>query len=79
VALHVSNSVLELVPVARALDPARAHHLHVGEDLSIGRSESDWVVLGEAAPAIRTRARPATGRASAPWTDDHHDLFSVLK
>lgn len=78
IALHVSNSVLDLVPVARALDPEHAAHLHVDEDRAIGRSESDWVVLGVLTPAIQRSSR-ATARRAKVWTDDHHDLFSVLK
>jgi len=78
-ALHVSNSVLDLVPVARTLDPARSIHLHVEADDSIGRAESDWVLIGDFPQALRHRARPSPGSLPQPWTDDHHNLFGILK
>ena len=78
-ALHVSNTVLDLVPVARSLDPRQSAHLHVGVDESIGRSESDWVLIGKLTPELIARSLPLRGNLPRTWTDDHHDLLGILK
>ena len=78
-ALHVSNTVLELVPVARSLAPRQAAHLHVEADEAIGRAESDWVLIGDLPPALLSRSRPLKAPLPRTWTDDHHDLLGILK
>jgi spermidine synthase len=78
-ALHVSNTVLDLVPVARSLAPRQATHLNVKVDDTIGRSESDWVLIGNLPPALLARGQALRRPLPRPWTDDHHDLLGILK
>jgi hypothetical protein len=92
IALHISNNYLDLEPVIREL--ARDAGL-VGLDqnettvplneFNQGRMPSHWVVLArrqsDLAPlADRPGWRPLTGpREASLWTDDHSDLFSLLR
>ena len=88
VAFHVTNRYLDLKGVVRRLadetgmqavlisdEPAASHHTY----------RSDWIVL-TAQPSLANTLRaqggvtpqaPPAGRAT--WTDDHHNLFEVLK
>jgi hypothetical protein len=88
VAFHVTNRYLDLKGVVRRLadetgmqavlisdEPAASHHTY----------RSDWIVL-TAQPSLANTLRaqggltpqaPPDGRAT--WTDDHHNLFEVLK
>jgi SAM-dependent methyltransferase len=87
-ALHVSNSALNLVPVAARVAEASgraAIHVHALPDDKIGRSESDWVLV--ALPSTFA-ARPSLAAAGTKpqippgfpvWTDDRSNLFQVLK
>lgn len=88
IAFHVSNSVLNLVPVARRLAVAMGLeplHVHAAADAKLYRAESDWVLVGEAASWARTPALAAMGTRAqalgdaAVWTDDFSNLFQVLK
>jgi len=88
VAFHVTNRYLDLKGVVRRLadetgmqavlisdEPAASHHTY----------RSDWIILTtqpSLADALRaqgglTPQAPPAGRAT--WTDDHHNLFEVLK
>lgn len=87
-AFHVSNSALNLIPVAGRLAAdanLAAFHIHATADAASGRSESDWVL---AAPAAVFAAHPTLSAAGRPpvvppgfpvWTDDFSNLLSVLK
>ena len=92
IALHISNSYVDLEPAVREL--ARDAGL-VGLDqneltiplneLNQGRMNSHWVVLARR-PADLSRLagrpgwRPLTGqRKAAVWTDDYADLLSLLR
>ena len=87
-AFHVSNSALNLAPVAGRLAQdagLAALHIHADTDAASGRSESDWVL---AAPASVLAAHPsltAAGRSPVVppgfpvWTDEFSNLFGVLK
>jgi predicted membrane-bound spermidine synthase len=88
--IHVSNRYLDLTGVVRRL--AERHgfgvvHVDQRED---GRREemgiygSDWMVLSKnndlLAAIDRYVAKPTTDAVEAPlWTDDHTDLFRILK
>jgi hypothetical protein len=88
IALHITNRYLDLSGVVRQLaDEAGLQAILVAdvppEDAPFYRST--WVILtGDAALAERLMAqggreieRPSTQRAT--WTDDHHNLFEVLR
>jgi spermidine synthase len=87
-ALHVSNSALNLVPVAARVAAASSHaalHVHALADERIGRSESDWVLV--ALPSTFASRPSLIAAGSTPrippgfpvWTDDRSNLFQVLK
>ncbi len=87
-ALHVTNSVLNLIPVAArlAVDAGRTPlHIHALSDARIGRSDSDWVLVAAkevlaARPALVAAGSIPDVAASFPvWTDDYSNLFRVLK
>ncbi len=87
-ALHVSNSALNLVPVAGRVAQAAgraALHIHAMPDDATGRSESDWVLVAlpstfAAHPALAAAGGAPQIPAGFPvWTDDRSNLFQVLK
>ena len=88
IAFHVSNSVLNLVPVARRLALAMGLaplHIHATADAALHRAESDWVLAGlparwANAPALSALGvAPGTDAPAPVWTDDYSNLFQVLK
>ncbi len=87
-ALHVSNSALNLIPVAArlAVDTGRTPlHVHALPDPRIARSESDWVLVAAeevftAKPALLAAGSiPKVATSFPVWTDDYSNLFRVLK
>ena len=87
-ALHVSNSFLDLVPVvgraAQALGKL-ARVVEVQEDLREHRGHSLWVLLADR-PQTLDRLLPEGSWRPAPapawlrvWTDDYSNLFQILK
>jgi hypothetical protein len=88
VVLHVTNRYLDLTGVVAQLAEEAGLHAVSFADEPPRESllyRSDWIALtADAALAERLRAAgavpmPAHGRTGAPWTDDHHNLFEVLK
>jgi hypothetical protein len=88
VVFHVTNRYLDLAGVVRQLaDEAGLQAVRISDEPpdSDPRYRSDWIaVTGNASVADALRAGggtevapPPAGRA--PWTDDHHNLFEVLK
>ena len=80
-ALHISNRVLDLDPVARGVA------LHLGwsavqiisdEDSQTGESSSTWVLISER-PGLMEHSSPWSDRAPIIWTDDFASLWHVLK
>ena len=93
IALHVSNNYLDLGPAVRELArDAGLAGLDLDEttipanELSQGRMPSHWVILARRASDLNRLAgrpgwrpcRPSNGRAPL-WTDDHSDLFGLLR
>jgi hypothetical protein len=85
-ALHISNRVLNLDPVARGVAQYlgwTAVPIFAPEDASIGESNSRWVLM-TSNPAfleragIAQRAAKWTDRAPILWTDDFSSLWHVL-
>ncbi len=87
-AIHISNSHLNLVPVVWPL----AGHFGLSRvlinDLGDGiiTYQSEWVLLSRdpallAIPAIASRAEPMSGYVSPLrlWTDDYNNLIQILK
>jgi len=80
-ALHISNRVLDLDPVARGM----ADHLGwtaveviSEDDPKTGESSSTWVLIS--ARDLLIQHSPAGGnRAPITWTDDFASLWQVLK
>jgi hypothetical protein len=88
VVFHITNRYLDLSGVVRQLaDEAGMHAVRFVDDPpgEAVQYRSDWIALtSDAAFAARLRAAggeevPATRDGRAPWTDDHHNLFEVLK
>ncbi len=87
-AVHISNRYLDLEPVVRAAAASLGKSARLVNDKSDderGTYSSTWVLLTDA-PGVFTQA-PLEG-ASAPleserevhvWTDDHSDLWGILK
>jgi len=82
-ALHVSNTLLNLAPVAEALAAAAAkdsRHIHATEDDALARAESDWVLVADAFPnGAPGQPRGAAAGRTPVWTDDHSHLLAALK
>lgn len=88
VVFHITNRYLDLSGVVRQLaDEAGMIALRFSDDPpdDAVQYRSDWIALtADAALAARLREAggvevPATRGDRAPWTDDHHNLFEVLK
>jgi hypothetical protein len=87
-ALHLSNSFLDLVPVAgraaRELGKS-ARVIDVQEDIRQHRAQSVWVLLADRPETLDRLLPPGPWRpAPAPawlrvWTDDYSNLFRILK
>jgi spermidine synthase len=85
-ALHVSNTALDIAPVVERIVSAmnKAALLFVsGRDPSLDRSESVWVLVtneGQALAPLRPEGQPlpVNPRLRA-WTDDYSNLFQILK
>jgi hypothetical protein len=80
-ALHISNRVLDLDPVARGVA------LHLGwsaveivskDDPETGESSSTWVLISER-PGLWQKSSAWSNRAPIIWTDDFASLWQVLK
>ena len=87
-ALHLSNSFLDLVPVAgRAAQELGkpACVIDVQEDIRQHRAQSVWVLLADRPETLDRLLPPGPWRpAPAPawlrvWTDDYSNLFRILK
>ena len=85
-ALHISNTALDIAPVVERTVSAmnKAALLFVSErDPSLDRNESVWVlVTNDAATLAKLRLEgqplPVNPRLR-PWTDDYSNLFQILK
>ncbi len=80
-ALHISNRVLDLDPVARGM----ARHLGwpaveivSKDDPGTGESSSTWVLITER-PGLIGLSSARSSRAPITWTDDFASLWQVLK
>ena len=87
-ALHLSNSFLDLVPVAgrAAQELGKAVRvIEVQEDVRQHRAQSVWVLLADRPETLDRLLPPGTWRpAPAPtslrvWTDDYSNLLRILK
>jgi len=87
-AVHISNSHLDLVPVVWTLADYFGLGRIVIEDPGMGVENfpSIWVLMARdpsllETPALLSRARPMDGYVSAVrlWTDDYSNLFQILK
>ncbi len=87
-ALHISNSALDLEPVVESIvrslgKPALVIHSRVRPD--DGVYEAQWALVAHHAaaldrPALRSAGRELKAAAGLrPWTDDYSNLFSILK
>jgi hypothetical protein len=80
-ALHISNRVLDLDPVARGM--ARylgwtAVQIISKDDPQTGESSSHWVLISER-PGLIEQSSGWSGRPPITWTDDFASLWHVLK
>jgi hypothetical protein len=86
-AVHVSNRYLDLAPVvdAAAAAAGRQARLFVdpGDD-DLGTTTSDWVLVGGSAsplgrPPLSLYGKEIAPLRGSPWSDDHSDLYRILK
>jgi spermidine synthase len=87
-ALHLSNSFLDLPPVAGRAAQAlgkSARVVEINEDIRQHRAHSQWVLLADS-PQTLDRLLPPGSWSPAPapawlrpWTDDYSNLFQILK
>ena len=87
-ALHLSNSFLDLPPVAGRAAQALgkfARVVEVSQDFRQHRAHSQWVLLADS-PQTLDRLLPLGSWSPAPapawlrpWTDDYSNLFQILK
>ncbi len=87
-AMHISNSVLDLEsPVAKLAEASGLHALlvHTPGDEAISRSEAVWVLMSRTTarlddPELSKIGRPLRANAAQRlWTDDYSNLFQLLK
>jgi len=85
-ALHITNSHLDLVPVVQALSQALGKHVVLITNKRDGEREvyeSTWALLSSSpltAPALLEAADEVSPRPAIPvWTDDYNNLFRILK
>ena len=88
IALHVSNSHLDLRPVVGRIAAELGLELALvadgGSEGELGRSASDWILLAEERhlldlPLIRQATVPLPQRAGArAWTDDYSNILQVM-
>jgi protein-L-isoaspartate O-methyltransferase len=87
-AMHISNSVLDLEsPVAKLAEAAGLHAVlvHTPPDDKISRSEAVWVLMTRTPSRFENAdlskiARPLQAKpAQRLWTDDYSNLFQLLK
>lgn len=85
IAMHVSNPYLDLAPVVRGL--GRRFGLKISE-LAHSPADDDvlesstWILLtrsGRVHAELQAFAMPETGTRELLWTDDLHDLVSLLR
>ena len=88
IAMHISNSVLDLEPaVERLVESARltAVLVHTSPDPRVDRFEAFWVLMSGSKdrlnhPGLASIARPLRGKPGQHvWTDDYSNLFQLLK
>jgi hypothetical protein len=83
VAVNISNRYLDLSPVVAGLAEHfgyRLRRIQSPGDASLGQFPADWMVLTKestASPQVQTSAAPPT--RTILWTDDHSNLFEILK
>lgn len=87
-AIHVSNSFLNLAPVvATAAERLgkTARIIEVQEDHQFHQGHSLWAVLAEDPATLDRLLAPGTGRTTPvsahlrAWTDDYSNLFQIIK
>lgn len=81
--VHVTNRYIDLLPVVGAAARARGLFWVLIEDAGMGNEimSSDWVLMARDPGRVArydTRLNPDT-RAIEPWTDDHSNIFHLLK
>lgn len=80
-ALHISNRVLDLDPVARGMAQYLgwpAVEIVSKDDPGTGESSSTWVLITER-PGLIGLSSARSSRAPITWTDDFASLWQVLK
>jgi hypothetical protein len=89
IAVHVTNTSLNLIPVVAAsaahLDMEMAY-IYVDQLDGLDSSSSDWVLLSHdksflSQSSVQSHTRPLDDLASPPvvWTDERNSLLNVFK
>jgi hypothetical protein len=85
VAVNVSNRYLDLAPVVAGLADRFGYRLRKVSspgDAALGQFPADWIVLSRGnalgVPEVKT-ADDSGPRRKVLWTDDHSNLFEILK
>ena len=89
IAVHVSNNHLDLVPLVHRLAEVSgldSRVVHSQQNIELATKQAKWVLLADSQSSLWSDAEfiaacePATERDLGPlWTDQHHNLASVLK
>ena len=87
IAIHITNTYLDLGPVVRALAERgglRRARIKSGSNDSLALHDADWMLLTrneELLGELSAVSDPAEWQASESllWTDDHSNLFEILK
>jgi hypothetical protein len=85
VAVNISNRYLDLAPVVAGLADHFGYSMrqvHSPGNVELGQFPADWIVLSALGGVAETKTSDAAGslpRRKVLWTDDHSNLFDILK
>jgi spermidine synthase len=86
IVIHVSNKYLNLLPVVNALaerNGMQAARILTYSDDALTTYRADWMILsGDAQKIAELRQSPhatGSGERRVLWTDDHSNLFDILR
>ncbi|MDZ4800521.1 MAG: fused MFS/spermidine synthase [Bryobacteraceae bacterium] len=80
-AMHISNTALDIEPVVEGIAGGSGFHTRIFEvqpDKTLRRANSKWALLSRN-PALVQEGRAIRGIAGMrPWTDDYNSLWPIL-
>jgi spermidine synthase len=82
VAVNISNRYLDLSPVVAGLADHFGYRLRRVQspgDAALGQFPADWIVLTPPSKTAHVQTAAAPPARKILWTDDHSNLFEILK